>query len=63
MFDLRTSNDDAKQQSTLQSLANLGFHAYALNLHGFGETPRDYRRPVGGVHHPPAVRQGRQVRD
>eukprot|EP00584_Thalassiosira_punctigera_P015780 CAMPEP_0172555380 /NCGR_PEP_ID=MMETSP1067-20121228/58385_1 /TAXON_ID=265564 ORGANISM="Thalassiosira punctigera, Strain Tpunct2005C2" /NCGR_SAMPLE_ID=MMETSP1067 /ASSEMBLY_ACC=CAM_ASM_000444 /LENGTH=474 /DNA_ID=CAMNT_0013343897 /DNA_START=76 /DNA_END=1500 /DNA_ORIENTATION=- len=48
VFDLRTSDDDAKRQSTLQSLADLGFHAYALDLRGFGETPRDYRRPVGG---------------
>mmetsp|Transcript_7768 Transcript_7768/g.12472 ORF Transcript_7768/g.12472 Transcript_7768/m.12472 type:complete len:487 (-) Transcript_7768:253-1713(-) len=42
VFDLRTSDDDAKRQSTLQSLADLGFHAYALDLRGFGETPRGY---------------------
>eukprot|EP00581_Thalassiosira_minuscula_P006712 CAMPEP_0183705942 /NCGR_PEP_ID=MMETSP0737-20130205/2893_1 /TAXON_ID=385413 /ORGANISM="Thalassiosira miniscula, Strain CCMP1093" /LENGTH=461 /DNA_ID=CAMNT_0025933209 /DNA_START=93 /DNA_END=1478 /DNA_ORIENTATION=- len=42
VFDLRTSNDDVKQQSTLQSLADLGFHAYALDLRGFGETPRGH---------------------
>eukprot|EP00985_Skeletonema_marinoi_P019228 scaffold10955_cov79-Skeletonema_marinoi.AAC.1 len=41
VFDLRTSNNDDKQQSTLQSLAELGFDAYALDLRGFGETPRD----------------------
>lgn len=41
VFDLRTSNTDEKQQSTLQSLAELGFDAYALDLRGFGETPRD----------------------
>eukprot|EP00986_Skeletonema_menzelii_P005597 scaffold2084_cov155-Skeletonema_menzelii.AAC.18 len=41
VFDLRTSDNDEKQQSTLQSLAELGFHAYALDLRGFGETPRD----------------------
>ncbi|KAL9181989.1 hypothetical protein ACHAXT_012332 [Thalassiosira profunda] len=41
VFDLRTSDDDAKRQSTLQSLADLGFHAYALDFRGFGETPRD----------------------
>ena len=43
VFDLRTSDDDHKRQSTLQSLADLGFAAYALDLRGFGETPRDYR--------------------
>lgn len=43
VFDLRTSDDDDKRQSTLQSLADLGFAAYALDLRGFGETPRDYR--------------------
>ncbi|KAL7525664.1 hypothetical protein ACHAXR_002214 [Thalassiosira sp. AJA248-18] len=42
VFDLRTSDTDDKQQSTLQSLADLGFHVYALDLRGFGETPRDY---------------------
>lgn len=41
VFDLRTSDTDEKQQSTLQSLAELGFDAYALDLRGFGETPRD----------------------
>ena len=41
VFDLRTSDNDEKQQSTLQSLAELGFHAYALDFRGFGETPRD----------------------
>lgn len=41
VFDLRTSDSDEKQQSTLQSLAELGFNAYALDLRGFGETPRD----------------------
>ena len=42
VFDLRTSPTDEKQQSTLQSLSDLGFHVYALDLRGFGETPRDY---------------------
>ena len=44
VFDLRTSDNDDKQQSTLQSLSELGFHAYAMDLRGFGETPRD----IGG---------------
>lgn len=48
VFDLRTSDDDAKRQSTLQSLADLGFNAYALDLRGFGETLRDYHEPVSG---------------
>mmetsp|Transcript_6300 Transcript_6300/g.13713 ORF Transcript_6300/g.13713 Transcript_6300/m.13713 type:complete len:481 (-) Transcript_6300:161-1603(-) len=48
VFDLRTSDDDVKRQSTLQSLADLGFHAYALDLRGFGETLRDYSEPVCG---------------
>ncbi len=43
VFDLRTTDEDDKRQSTLQSLADLGFAAYALDLRGFGETPRDYR--------------------
>lgn len=41
VFDLRTSPSDMKQQSTLQCLAELGFNVYALDLRGFGETPRD----------------------
>ena len=41
VFDLRTSHNDEKQQSTLQSLADLGFNVYALDFRGFGETPRD----------------------
>ncbi|KAL7452750.1 hypothetical protein ACHAWC_004461, partial [Mediolabrus comicus] len=40
VFDLRTSDNDEKQQSTIQSLTNLGFHVYAMDLRGFGETPR-----------------------
>jgi hypothetical protein len=34
VFDLRTSESDEKQQSLLQSLADLGFRAYALDLRG-----------------------------
>lgn len=34
MFDLRTSEDDEKKQSVLQSLSDLGFRAYALDLRG-----------------------------
>ena len=34
MFDLRTSEDDQKQQSVLQSLCDLGFKTYALDLRG-----------------------------
>ena len=41
VFDLRTSDTDEKQQSTLQSLTELGFQAYAMDFRGFGETPRD----------------------
>ena len=41
VFDLRTSPNDDKQQSTLQSMADLGFNVYALDFRGFGETPRD----------------------
>ncbi|KAL7544993.1 hypothetical protein ACHAWF_008362 [Thalassiosira exigua] len=41
VFDLRTSDDDVARQSTLQSLADLGFSAYAMDFRGFGETPRD----------------------
>ena len=42
VFDLRTSPNDDKQQSTLQQMADLGFNVYALDFRGFGETPRDY---------------------
>ena len=48
VFDLRTSDNDDKQQSTLQSLADLGFNAYALDFRGFGETPRDYDKDGNG---------------
>lgn len=41
VFDLRTSDNDEAQQSTLQSLSDLGFHTYALDFRGFGETVRD----------------------
>lgn len=34
VFDLRTSEDDQKQQSVLQSLCDLGFKTYALDLRG-----------------------------
>jgi hypothetical protein len=34
VFDLRTSEDDEKKQSVLQSLSDLGFRAYALDLRG-----------------------------
>jgi hypothetical protein len=34
VFDLRTSDDDEKKQSVLQSLNDLGFRAYALDLRG-----------------------------
>jgi len=47
VFDLRTSDDDAKQQSTLQSLTDLGFNVYALDFRGFGETPRDHDAETG----------------
>lgn len=36
-----------KQQSTLQSLAELGFNVYALDFRGFGETVRDYDAETG----------------
>lgn len=41
VYDLHTSPTDEKQQSTLQSLADLGFAVYALDFRGFGETIRD----------------------
>jgi len=41
VFDLRTSPNDDAQQSTLQSLAELGFNVYAMDFRGFGETPRE----------------------
>lgn len=47
VFDLRTSEDDVKRQSTLQSLADLGFNVYALDFRGFGETVRDYDKETG----------------
>ena len=34
MFDLRTSEEDEKKQSVLQSLSEMGFKAYALDLRG-----------------------------
>jgi alpha-beta hydrolase superfamily lysophospholipase len=34
VFDLRTSEEDEKKQSVLQSLSDLGFRAYALDLRG-----------------------------
>ena len=34
VFDLRTSEEDEKQQSVLQSLTDLGFRVYALDLRG-----------------------------
>ena len=49
VFDLRSSPDDGEGTSTLQSLSDLGYAAYALDLRGFGETPRDgggYTTPV-----------------
>jgi len=49
VFDLRASPDDGEGMSTLQTLSDLGYAAYALDLRGFGETPRDgggYTTPV-----------------
>ena len=34
VFDLRTSENDEKKQSVLQSLSDLGFRTYALDLRG-----------------------------
>lgn len=47
VWDVRASPDDIEGLSTLQSLADLGYDAFALDFRGFGETPRDHRNYRG----------------